>query len=143
MILNLLLGFGVFIGTSIPQGTISLDTPSGLSIEYNQKFYFDYSFMFSNYRRSNYEVKMFGLGVGREFTLANRFSIFPRAGVIRIFRDRENNGESGISPILSLRLLYLFPGNGPKFQIGFKIKEIFDNEIDIDFLDIGIGFRLQ
>ncbi len=85
---------------------------------------------------------MFGLGVGKEYTLANRFSIFPKIGVLGISRDRENNIESGISPILSLRLLYLFPGNSPQFQIGFKIKEIFDNEIDIDFFDIGIGFRL-
>ena len=142
MIFNLLLGFGVFMGSSIPQGTISLDTPSGLSLEYNQKLYLDYGLIFSLHRRSNYEVKMFGLGVGKEYTLANRFSIFPKIGVLGISRDRENNIESGISPILSLRLLYLFPGNSPQFQIGFKIKEIFDNEIDIDFFDIGIGFRL-
>ncbi len=61
MILNLLLGFDLLVSSSIPQGTNSLDTPSGLSIAINQRYYIDCCLFFSDYKRSNYEIKMYGL----------------------------------------------------------------------------------
>lgn len=142
MILNLLLGFDLLVSSSIPQGTNSLDTPSGLSIAINQRYYIDCCLIFSDYKRSNYEIKMYGLAAGKEFILLNHLSILPEVGALKISRERTSNQETGFSPVFSLRLLYLFPSESPQFQIGFTLKEIFDEEIDVDFLDIGIGFRL-
>ncbi|GAH63963.1 unnamed protein product, partial [marine sediment metagenome] len=81
-----------------------------------------------------------GLAAGKEFILLNHLSILPEVGALKISRERTNNQETGFSPVFSLRLLYLFPSESPQFQIGFTLKEIFDEEIDVDFLDIGIGF---
>ncbi len=142
MILNLLVGFGLFVGTSVPQGKTALDTPSGISIEFNHRYFADLGIALSDYRRSNYEVKMYGLEVGKEFILLNHFAILPKAGALRISRERSNHQETGFSPVFSLRFLYLFPSEDPRFQIGLTLKEIFDEEISTDFLDIGIGFRL-
>lgn len=142
MIQSLLLGFGLFVSTSTPQGKFALDTPSGLSIEVNHKYFADYSLIISNYRRSNYEIKIYGIGLGKELILWNHFSILPEVGTVRILRERRVHRETGFSPVFSIRFLYLFPSEDPRFQIGFTLKEIFDEEIDTDFLDIGIGFRL-
>ncbi|MCK4225784.1 hypothetical protein KAX29_02710 [candidate division WOR-3 bacterium] len=142
MILNLLIGLGIFASSSMPQGETSIDTPSGISIECNHRYYIDYSLMASFYRGDNYQVGIYGVGVGKEFGLWNSLKIFPEVGFNVVERERSGVGERGFSPVFSVRFLYLLPSVSPRFQVGFTLKEIFDEEIGIDFLDIGIGFRL-
>ncbi len=142
MILNLLLSFGLFMGSSIPQGASAADTPSGFSIEFNGKYKVDYSIMTSYFKKGNYEMYQYGIGIGKEIILWNHLSIFPELGLMRGERSRNKASESGIFPIFWTHFLYLFPSRNPRFQIGFSLKEIFDEEIGTDFLDIGIGFRL-
>ena len=141
--INLLLGFGLFVGSSVPQGETAIDTPSGISIVLEHEYKFNYWAMTALYRRDNYQLRMVGIGAGKEFILGNHFSFLLTPGIIYGSMKRKDVSENGIFPVFSLRFLYLFPSKNPKFQIGFSLKEIFDEEIGTDFLDIGIGFRLQ
>jgi len=142
MSIFLLLGFNLFVSSSVPQGTASLDTPSGFSIMVGGKYKVNYDFMASYYSKTNYEVRLHGIATGKEFFLGKNFTILPEIGAIRGQKIREEFSESGYSPIFLVRFAYLFPADNPSFQIGFSLREAFNGKVGSDFLDIGIGFRM-
>jgi hypothetical protein len=138
----LILGFNLFVSSSVPQRSASLDTPSGFSVMVGGKYKINYDFMASYYSKTNYEVRLLGIAIGREFFLGKSFTILPEMGAIRGERIREEASESGFSPMILVRFAYLFPAENPSFQIGFSVREAFNGKVGSDFLDIGIGFRM-
>jgi hypothetical protein len=142
MSIILLIGFNLFVSSSVPQGSVSIDTPSGFSIMVGGKYKINYDLIASYYSKTNYEVRLHGIATGKEFFLGKSFTIFPEIGIIRGKKMREGASESGYSPVCLVRFAYLFPAENPSFQLGFSIREVFNGKMGVDFLDIGIGFRM-
>jgi hypothetical protein len=138
----LLIGFNVFVSSSVPQGTAAVDTPSGFAIMIGGKYKVDYDLFATYYSRDNYAVKLHGISLGKDLLLGKKFSILPEIGIAKIERTREGASESGLSPLFIVRFAYLFSTENSTFQIGFSLREAFNEKIDIDFLDLGIGFRM-
>lgn len=142
MSIILLVGFNLFVSSSVPQGTIAIDTPSGFSVMVGGEYKVNYDLVATYYSGSNYEVRLHGISLGKELLLAQKFSILPEIGMAKIIRTRESASESGYSPLLIVRFAYLFSTEITSFQIGLSVREAFNEEIGIDFLDFGIGFRM-
>jgi hypothetical protein len=138
----LILGFNLFVSSSVPHRSASFDTPSGFSITVGGKYKINYDFMASYYSKTNYEVKLLGIAIGKEFFLGKSFTILPEMGAVKGERTREGSLESGFSPTILVRFTYLFPSENSSFQIGFSVREAFNGKVGSDFLDIGIGFRM-
>jgi hypothetical protein len=142
MSIILILGFNLFVSSSVPQGTAALDTPSGFSIMIGGQYRVNYDFIASYYSKTNYEVGLYGLAGGKEFFLGKNFAILPEIGVIKGKRTREEALESGYFPIFLIRFVCLIPSENPSFQIGFSLREVFNEKIGSDFIDFGVGFRM-
>lgn len=142
MIINLLLGFNLFVSSSVPLGTTSMNVPSGFSVMVGAKYKVNYDFMVSYYKKSNYETKLQGLLIGKDFFLGKSFTILPEIGLMRGERSRKGISEKGFSPLFLIRFAYLFPPEESNFQIGFSLREVFNGKKSVDFFDIGIGFRM-
>jgi len=142
MSIILLVGFNLFISSSVPQGAAAADTPSGFSLLAGGKHKINYDFIVTYYRRDNYEVNIHGILLGKELLLGQKFSILPETGIVKAKRTRENASESGYSPLFVIRFAYLFSAENPTFQMGFSLREVFNEKIGTDFLDFGIGFRM-
>jgi hypothetical protein len=142
MSIILLIGFNLFVSSSVPQGSVSIDTPSGFSIMVGGKYKVNYDLIASYYSKTNYEVRLHGIAAGREFFLGKNFTVFPEIGITRGKRLREGALEIGYSPICLVRFAYLFSEENPSFQLGFSIREVFNDKMGVDFLDFGIGFRM-
>jgi hypothetical protein len=142
MSIILLIGFNLFVSSSVPLGSVSVDTPSGFSIMVGGKYKFNYDFIASYYSKTNYEIRLHGAAIGEEFFLGRNFTIFPEIGIIRGKRMRKGALETGYSPVCLVRFAYLFPAENPSFQLGFSLREVFNGKMGFDFLDIGIGFRM-
>lgn len=146
MSIILLVGFNLFVSSSVPQGPTATDTPSGFSVmvggEHKIKHDFNYDFIASYYSGTNYEASLHGLLIGKELVLGKKFSILPEIGAVRGIRTREETSEIGYSPLFLIRFAYLFSTENSSFQIGLSLREVFNEEIGIDFLDFGIGFRM-
>jgi hypothetical protein len=138
----LLVAFNLFVSSSVPQDAAATDTPSGFSLMIGDKYKVNYDLVASYYTKSDYEVRLYGISLGKELFLGQRFSILPEIGLTKITRTRENASESGFSPLFLVRFVYLFSTESSTFQIGFSLREAFNEKIGIDFLDIGIGFRM-
>lgn len=130
------------MSSSTASDDIENGIPSGFEMDFSGKYRVHYNLSFASYKRSNFELDMVGTGVGYDLVLGGQLSIFPEAGLGFSRKNRGNYSEISLFPYGSLRVLYLFPTAKPNFQIGFKMKEIFDEEIGVDFFNIGIGFRL-
>ena len=138
----LLVAFNLFVSSSVPQGAAAMDTPSGFSLMIGDKYKVNYDLVASYYTKSDYEVRLYGISLGKELFLGQKFSILPEIGLTRITRIRGDASESGISPLFLVRFLYLFSTESSTFQIGFSLREAFNEKFGADFLDIGIGFRM-
>jgi hypothetical protein len=110
--------------------------------EHKIKYDLNYDFIASYYSGTNYEANLHGLLIGKELMLGKNFSILPEIGAVRGIRTREGASESGYSPLFLIRFVYLFSSENSSFQIGLSLREAFNEEIGIDFLDFGIGFRM-
>jgi hypothetical protein len=137
-----LVGFNLFVSSSVPQGSAAADTPSGLAVMVGGKYKVNYDLFATYYSEGNYEVKLHGISLGKEFLLAQRLSVLPQIGLAKITRTRENASERGYAPLCMVRLAYLFSKESSTFQIGISLREAFNEEIGIDFIDFGIGFRM-
>ena len=142
MSIILLVGFNLFVSSSVPQGNAASDIPSGLGIMIGGEYKVNYDLFATYYSRGNYELRLHGMSLGKEFLLAETFSVLPQIGMAKITRTRESAGERGYSPIFMVRLAYLFSKDSSTFQIGVSLREAFNEEINIDFIDFGIGFRM-
>jgi hypothetical protein len=142
MSIILLIGFNLFVSSSVPQGSASIDTPSGFSITVGGEYKVNYDFMASYYSETNYEVILHGFATGKEFFLGKNFTILPEIGITRGKKMRESASEIGYSPVCLVRFAYLFSAENPSFQLGFSLREVFNGKMGADFLDIGIGFRM-
>ena len=142
MSIILLVGFNLFVSSSVPQGAAAIDTPSGFSVMVGGKYKVNYDFIASYYSKNSYEVRLHGVSLGKELFLGQKFSILPEIGISRVERTREDASESGFSPLFIVRFAYLFSTENSTFQIGFSLREAFNEKIDIDFIDFGIGFRM-
>ncbi|MBN1695504.1 hypothetical protein JW879_08910 [candidate division WOR-3 bacterium] len=138
----LLVGFNLFVSSSVPQGAAALDTPSGFSVMIGEKYKVNYDLIASYYTKSDYEVRLYGISLGKEIFLGQKFSILPEIGIAKVTRTREDTSESGLPPIFIVRFAYLFSTESSTFQIGFSLREVFNEEPGFDFLDFGIGFRM-
>jgi hypothetical protein len=138
----LLVAFNLFVSSSVPQGAAALDTPSGFSVMIGEKYKVNYDLIASYYTKSDYEVRLYGISLGKELFLGRKFSILPEIGITKVTRTREDASESGFPPILIVRFAYLFSTESSTFQIGFSLREAFNEEPGFDFLDFGIGFRM-
>ncbi len=142
MSIILLVSFNLFVSSSVPQGTAAADTPSGFAIMIGGKYKVSYDLIATYYSKGNYEVRLHGISLGKELLLAQKFSILPEIGIVNVKRIRESASESGYSPLFMVRLAYLFSKESSTFQIGISLREAFNEEIGVDFLDFGIGFRM-
>jgi hypothetical protein len=138
----LLVAFNLFVSSSVPQGAAALDTPSGFSVMIGEKYKVNYDFVASYYTKSDYEVRLYGIFLGKELFLGQKFSILPEIGIAKVTRTREEASESGFLPVFIVRFAYLFSTESSTFQIGFSLREAFNEEPGFDFLDFGIGFRM-
>jgi len=142
MSIILLLGFNLFVSSSVPQGPAATDTPSGFSVMVGGKYEVNYDFIASYYSKNNYEVRLHGILMGKELYLGKNFSILPEIGLVKGKRIREGSLESGYSPLFLVRFAYLFSAESSTFQIGFSLREAFNGKVGTDFIDFGIGFRM-
>jgi hypothetical protein len=142
MSIILLVGFNLFVSSSVPQGAAAIDTPSGFAVMIGGKYKVNYDLIATYYSKGNYEIRLHGISLGKELLLGQKFSILPEIGIARIERARESASESGYSPLFIVRFAYLFSIESSTFQIGFSLREAFNEKIDVDFLDFGIGFRM-
>jgi hypothetical protein len=138
----LLVGFNLFVSSSVPQGTAAVDTPSGFSLMMGGEYKVNYDIIAAYYSRDSYEVDIYGILLGKELLLGQKFSILPEIGMVKAKRTREDTSENGSSPIFVIRFAYLFLAESSTFQIGFSLREVFNEKIGTDFLDFGIGFRM-
>lgn len=141
--INLIVAISAFLGSSIPQGEASPDSPSGVTFEIDENYMVNINLGMSYYQRENYKLRLIGMGVGKEFFIFNNFSTTLSSGLYHGLKARQNLSETGFIPYISMRFLIVFPSKKSGFQIGFSMKEIFDEEIGSDFLNIGVGFRMQ
>jgi hypothetical protein len=137
-----LVAFNLFVSSSVPQGAAAMDTPSGFSVMVGSKYKVNYDLIASYYTKSAYEVNLHGLLIGKDLFLTQKFSILPEIGIVNVKRVRENASETGFSPLFIIRFAYLLSTENSTFQIGISLREAFNEKIDIDFLDFGIGFRM-
>lgn len=142
MLLEIILGFSLLMSSSTPSDNVKNGIPSGFEMDFSGNYAVDYNLNFSSYKRGNFELNIVGAGLGYDLMLGGQISIYPEIGVGFSRKARNDYTELSLLPYASLRMLYLFPTARPNFQIGFKIKEIFDEEVGVDFFNIGIGFRL-
>ena len=142
MSIILLVGFNLFVSSSVPQGNAAADTPSGLGIMIGAEYKVNFDLFATYYSKGNYDVKMHGISLGKEFLLGQKLSILPQIGMAKVTRSRENASEHAYAPLFMGRLAYLFSNTGPTFQIGISLREAFNEEINADFIDFGIGFRM-
>jgi len=142
MSIILLVGFNLFVSSSVPQGPAATDTPSGFSVMVGGKYKVNYDLIASYYSETNYEVRLHGIVMGRELFLGKNFSILPEIGVVKGTRIREGATESALSPLFLVRFAYLFSAESSTFQIGFSLREAFNGKVGTDFIDFGIGFRM-
>ena len=138
----LLVAFNLFVSSSVPQGSAAADTPSGIGVMIGAEYKVNYDLFATYYSNGNYEVRLHGISLGKEFFPVQGLSFLPQMGMAKITRVRESAFESSYSPIFMVRLAYLFSKEGPTFQIGVSLREVFNEEINIDFIDFGIGFRM-
>lgn len=138
----LLVGFNLFVSSSVPQGATANDTPSGFSLTIGGKHNINYDLIATYYSQDNYEVRLHGICLGKELLLGKKFSILPEIGIARIKRIREKASEEGYSPLFIVRFAYLFSTESSTFQIGFSLREAFNEKINVDFIDFGIGYRM-
>jgi len=142
MSIILLFGFNLFVSSSIPQGTAANDIPSGFSLMIGGEHKINYDIIASQYSRNDYDVDIYGILIGKNLSFGQRFSILPEIGMTTIERTRENASENGFSPLFVIRFAYLISTKNSTFQIGFALREVFNEKIGTDFLDFGIGFRM-
>jgi len=142
MSIFLLLGFNLFVSSSVPLGTAATDVPSGFTLMIGGKHKINYDFIGSYYSGSNYDIKLYGIAMGKELSLGKKFSILPEAGLLNGKRVREESSENGYSPFVLVRFAYLFTTESSTLQIGFSLREVFNGQVGTDFLDFGIGFRM-
>jgi len=142
MSIFLLVGFNLFISSSVPQGTAASDTPSGFSVTVGGEYKINYDFIATYYSGDNYEVNLHGILAGKEFFLGKKISILPEIGMAAAKRSREAASENGLFPLFIVRFAYLFYAENSTFQIGFSLREVFNEKIGADFIDFGIGFRM-
>ena len=142
MSIILLVGFNLFVSSSVPQGAAAIDTPSGFSVMVGGKYKVNYDLVASYYTKSDYEVNLHGLLFGKDLLLGQKFSILPEIGIVNVKMAREDASESGFSPLFIVRFAYLLSTENSTFQIGLSLREAFNEKIGIDFLDFGIGFRM-
>jgi hypothetical protein len=142
MSIILLVGFNLFVSSSVPLGTVAADTPSGFSLMIGGEYKINYDLIAAYYSRDSYGVDIHGILLGKELLLGKKFSIFPEIGMLKIKRTREDTFENGSSPLFAIRFAYLFSAESSTFQIGFSLREVFNEKIGADFLDFGIGFRM-
>lgn len=142
MSIILLVSFNLFVSSSVPQGTVAIDTPSGFALMVGGKYKVNYDLLAAFYNKDNYEVRFQGISLGKELLLAKKLSILPEIGIAKVDRTRESASESGYSPLFIVRFAYLFSTESSTFQIGFSLREAFNEKIDFDFIDFGIGFRM-
>ncbi|MEJ2355969.1 MAG: hypothetical protein P8Y62_08760 [candidate division WOR-3 bacterium] len=142
MSIILLLSFNLFVSSSVPQGSASADTPSGFSLMMGGEHKINYDIIVSQYSRDNYDVNIYGILVGKELLLGQKLSILPEMGMVKAGRSREGSSDSGYFPLFVIRFAYLISTGSSTFQIGFSLREVFNEKIGTDFLDFGIGFRM-
>jgi hypothetical protein len=142
MSIILLLGFNLFVSSSVPLGTAGTDIPSGFSLIIGGKYKVDYDFIGSYYSESNYDINLYGIAIGKELMLGKRISILPEMGLANGKIIREEAEENGLFPILLVRVAYLFNTENSALQIGFSLREVFNDQVGADFIDFGIGFRM-
>ncbi|MEJ2568525.1 MAG: hypothetical protein P8Z50_06615 [candidate division WOR-3 bacterium] len=138
----LLLGFNLFVSSSVPQGSAAADTPSGFSLMIGGEQKVNYDIITSQYSRDNYDVAIYGILIGKELLVGQKFSILPEIGMTKAKRSRENASDNGFSPLFVIRFAYLISNESSTFQIGLSLREVFNEKIGTDFLDFGIGFRM-
>lgn len=142
MIIILLIGFNSFVSSSISLGNAEKDVPSGFSLTIGGKHKVNYDFIGSYYSKSNYEIKLFGIAMGKELFLGRNFSFLPELGMAKCMRSRRGVSEDSFIPVLLVRFTYLFTIERSTFQIGFSLREVFNGEMGADFIDLGVGFRM-
>ena len=142
MSIILLVGFNLFVSSSVPLGTAETDVPSGFTLMIGGKYKVDYNYIVSHYSESNYYINLYGVAVGKELMLGKKISILPEIGLVNGKRIREGVSENGLSPIFLVRVAYLFTTERSALQIGFSLREVFNGQVDADFFDLGIGFRM-
>ena len=142
MSILLLVGFNLFVSSSVPQGTAAIDTPSGFSLMIGGEYKINYDFIASYYNRDSYGIDIHGALLGKELLLGQNFSILPEIGIVKAKRSREESSDNGYAPLFVIRFAYLISTESSTFQIGFSLREVFNEKIGTDFLDFGIGFRM-
>lgn len=142
MSIILLLAFNLFVSSSVPLGTAVTDIPSGFSLMIGGKCKVDYDFIGSYYSESNYDINLYGIVIGKELTLGKRISVLPEMGLADGKITREEAEENGLFPIFLVRVAYLFNTENSALQIGFSLREVFNDQVGADFIDFGIGFRM-
>ncbi|MEO0293193.1 MAG: hypothetical protein ABIN61_03095 [candidate division WOR-3 bacterium] len=141
-IILFIIEFNLFVSSSMPMGVTSFDLPSGFSLMVGGEYKINYDFIASFYNGANYKVEIFGIALGKEFFFKERFGFFPEMGIVKSERSRESGLEKGLFPIILVRFFYSFPKEKPCLQIGFSLREVFNGKMDVDFLDLGLGFEL-
>jgi len=142
MSIILLIGFNLFVSSSVPLGNAATDVPSGFALMIGGKYKVDYDFISSYYSGSNYDINLYGVALGKELKLGKRISILPEIGLVNGKIVREGASEDGLSPIFLVRVAYLFTTERSALQIGFSLREVFNGQVGADFFDLGIGFRM-
>jgi hypothetical protein len=142
MSIILLVGFNLFVSSSVPQGTAATDTPSGFSLTIGGEYKVNYDFIASYYNRNSYQLDMHGILLGKELLFGQKLSILPEIGMVKATRSREESSDDGYSPLFVIRFAYLISTESSTFQMGFSLREVFNEKIGTDFLDFGIGFRM-
>ena len=141
MSIILLIGFNLFVSSSVPTGSAETDIPSGFSLMTGGNYKIDYSFIVSYYS-GNYDLNLYGIAAGKELMLWEKISILPEIGMVNGKRAREEFSENGLFPIFMVRVAYLFSKENSSLQIGFSLREVFNGQMGSDFIDFGIGYRM-
>jgi hypothetical protein len=123
-------------------GTAATDIPSGFSLAIGGKHKVDYDFIASYYSESNYDINLYGIAIGKELMLGKRISILPEMGLANGKIIREEAKEEGLCPVFLVRFAYLFNTEHSSLQIGFSLREVFNDQVGADFIGFGIGFRM-
>lgn len=142
MVLNILAGFEVLLSTSLPLGSINNSFTSGVDVEIRAFSNIPFlSLGFTSYTNQTYTMRFSSIGGGIRFTDA-WFTMGVKVNGMMVQRWYFGGYERLFSPLL---VLLFEPGwyfKQRRFFLTIKIKEVFNETITPDIVDIGIGIGM-